>query len=960
MTSTTRGSGTWERVRPAALLVVGGISIYLLLPSLLAVFGQWRSLAHLDWPFAALMLACEAAAIVSIWELDRITLNTKAWFPVATAQLSANAVGRVLPGGGATATAFAASMLRRAGIDTGEAAAAFTAAALLQVMTTFALPVVAVPAIVGGAPVAHSLATAATLGCVLFALLLAAGALALAVDEPIELFGRALQWVLNSTIRRRHPIANLPQQLLAYRNFIRTTLGSRWRPAIAAAAGSALFDYLALLCALRAVGAEPRPSVVLLAYASVEVLALIPVTPGGLGFVEGGLVGLLQLAGVPAGDALTATLVYRIAAFWLPLPAGGLAYLAFCRRYPDRTDPRPDLRARWKRVAGAARAHAARTVAALALAGVVAGLVLAALGLHREATVSWAATTALSLVPLTWSVLRSLRHGDVGVDAIALVSMAGALALGEYLAGAVIALMLAGGNALEEAADRRARRDLTALVERAPRSALIRRGTELVEVQAGDVVAGDVVLVRAGEVVPVDGMVLSDQAIVDESALTGEPLPVTVRRGGSVRSGTAAAGSAFELRALRPASESAYAALVRLVTRAESERAPFVRMADRFAAVLLPVTTVVAGAAWAISGSPVRALAVFVVATPCPLILAAPIAFMSGVSRAARAGVIVKGGGTIEQLGGARSVLLDKTGTVTLGRPEVERVVALDGLSADETLRLAASVDRLSAHPLAKALVADADRRHLALSIPDGIEESFGNGVRGTVDGHRVLVGSGRWLSTAGVDSAPAARVGSDGARVFVAVDDRLAGVAVVGDRLRDDASRLVSKLRDVGVRYVALVTGDRRPVADAVGRALGVDRVYAGRTPEQKVEVVRAARAREELRNVVMVGDGINDAPALAAADVGIAMGSAGATVSSETADAVVLVDRVDRVADAIRISRRSRHIARQSVLVGMALSFAAMCVAAAGYLPPVKGALLQEAIDVGVILNALRALKD
>jgi heavy metal translocating P-type ATPase len=608
----------------------------------------------------------------------------------------------------------------------------------------------------------------------------------------------------------------------------------------------------------------------------------------------------------------------------------------------------------------AIRANVGRGVALTALAAVASGLALAGLDRHRPAAWMWAATTAMLLVPLSWSVLRSLLRGDVGVDAIALFSMAGALALGEYLAGAVIAVMLAGGNALEEAANRRARRELTALVERAPRSALVRRGQELLEVPVEEVVADEVVLVRAGEVVPVDGMVVSEEAIVDESALTGEPLPVTVHRGGSVRSGTAAAGAAFELRALRPASESAYAALVRLVTQAEKQRAPFVRIADRYAIFFLPLTMIIAAAAWAVSGDPVRALAVFVVATPCPLILAAPIALMSGLSRAARAGVVVKGAATIEQLGGARSVLLDKTGTVTLGHPELDRVVTTDGLPPDEALRLAASVDRLSAHPLAKALVAAAEQRNLELTIPDDVEEGFGNGVRGTVDGHRVLVGSAGWLRRHAVEPFLPPGLDSGDAKVLIAVDDRLAGVALVGDRLRDDSHDLVQKLREAGVRYVALVTGDKQSVAALVGDSLGVDRIYAEQTPEQKVEVVRALRDQPTLRRVVMVGDGINDAPALALADVGIAMGSAGATVSSETADAVVLVDRVDRVADAIRISRRALYIARQSVLVGLGLSLAAMIIAAAGYLPPIEGALLQEAIDVGVIANALRALKD
>jgi heavy metal translocating P-type ATPase len=610
-------------------------------------------------------------------------------------------------------------------------------------------------------------------------------------------------------------------------------------------------------------------------------------------------------------------------------------------------------------VAARWRADGARLVVLIALMAVTLGLGLAGVDRHRPAESLWAGTTAMLLVPLGWSVLRSLLRADVGVDAIALVSMAGALALGEYLVGAVIALMLAGGNALEESANRRARRELTALVERAPRSALVRRGNDLVEIPVDDVATDEVVLVRAGEVVPVDGMVLSEEAIVDESALTGEPLPVTVNRGGNVRSGTAAAGSAFVLRALRPAAASAYAALVRLVEQAEEERAPFVRLADRYAIFFLPATMLVAAVAWVVSEDPVRALAVFVVATPCPLILAAPIALMSGLSRAARIGVVVKGAGAIEQLGGARSVLLDKTGTVTLGHPELDRVIATDGLPAEETLRLAASVDRLSSHPLAKALVAGAEKRNLSLAIPERVEERFGKGVRGLVDDHHVLVGSAAWLRSHGIEPQLPPRLDGGDANVLVAVDDHLAGIVLIGDRIRTDSTELVARLRAAGVRHVALVTGDKRGVAEAIGERLGVDRVYAEQTPEQKLEVVQAVRRRPDLRGVVMVGDGINDAPALALADVGIAMGSAGATVSSETADAVVLVDRVDRVADAIRISRRALFIARQSVLAGIGLSLLAMGVAAAGYLPPVEGALLQEGIDVGVILNALRALK-
>jgi heavy metal translocating P-type ATPase len=394
------------------------------------------------------------------------------------------------------------------------------------------------------------------------------------------------------------------------------------------------------------------------------------------------------------------------------------------------------------------------------------------------------------------------------------------------------------------------------------------------------------------------------------------------------------------------------------VRRAQAERAPFVRLADRYAAFFLPVTAVVAGAAWAASGDPLRALAVFVVATPCPLILAAPVALVSGVSRAAKAGVIVKGATAIERLGRARSVLLDKTGTVTLGEPAVERVVAMDGLPPSEILRLAASVDQLSAHAIAEAIVHGAEADHLALAFPQRVVEGHGQGVEGWVEGRRVTVGSESWLHERGYDHP--AGVAGPGADVLVGVDGGLVGLISLDDRARPDAAELVPALREAGIRHVALATGDHRAAAERIGAVLGVDRVYAEQAPEHKLELVRALRAQPELAPVVMVGDGVNDAPALALADVGIAMGAAGATVSSETADAVIVSDRLGAVTDAVRIGRRSLGIARQSVLAGIGLSLVAMGFAAFGYIAPVSGAFMQEAIDVAVILNALRALRD
>ena len=606
-----------------------------------------------------------------------------------------------------------------------------------------------------------------------------------------------------------------------------------------------------------------------------------------------------------------------------------------------------------------------RGLPVIALGSIVAGGALWVFGQEGWADFAWAAGAAVVLVPLVLSTARSLLQGDVGVDAIALVAIVWALALGEFLAAAIVALMMSGGAALEAWAAGRARRELRLLVERAPRIAHRYAAGTVQEVKVDELQPGDLVAVRAGEVVPADGAVADREAVIDESALTGEALPVTIARHGHVRSGTANAGDTFDLRVTAPAAQSAYAAIVRLVQAAETDRAHFTRLADRYAAYFLPFSLAVAGIAWLASGDSTRGLAVMVVATPCPLILAAPIAFVAGLSRAARAGIIVKGAGALERLGGAKTVLLDKTGTLTLGQPALERIVPLGDLDAEEALRLAASLDQMSAHVLAESLVRAAAGRGIELALPSGVKEDPGRGILGEVEGHRVAVGSSSWLETNGyVGARDQSRAhdtndGAGRAKILVGVDGALTAVIVMGDRLRPGAETLAQELHDAGIAHVALVSGDRAEIVAEVARTAGIEHVYADQAPEQKLDVVRAIRGRPGLRNVVMVGDGINDAPALALADVGIAMAGKGATISSETADVVITVDNASRIVLAILIGRRSLHIARQSVVCGLGLSVAAMIVAAFGYLPPVWGALFQEVIDVAVILNALRALR-
>jgi len=608
------------------------------------------------------------------------------------------------------------------------------------------------------------------------------------------------------------------------------------------------------------------------------------------------------------------------------------------------------------------RLSASAVFLALSAVGITTGGVLRwVAGEPDAAVVAWAVTTAVGLLPIVREVFGGILRREPGVDLIAVLAMGGALALEEYLAGAVIAFMLASGRSLEDYADARAHRELSALLERAPRTAHRYVDGSLTKVPIDDVRPGDLLLVKKGEVVPVDGILTSRDCVLDESALTGESRPVERSEGEQIRSGAVNAGAGFDLRAVASASESTYAGIVRLVEQAQKEKAPFVRLADRYALVFIPVTLAIAGGAWAISGDPVRALAVLVVATPCPLILAAPIAIVAGISRAAKRGIIVKGGGALETLARGTVLLFDKTGTLTAGVPELADVESFDGADPDEVLRMAASLDQVSPHVLATAIVGAAGRRGLPLAFPEDVHEEGGSGISGVVEGRRVSLGKAAWVSN-GLPLPQRARdvrrrTAMEGSScVFVSIDDVVAGALIVEDPVRSDTTRVIRSLRRAGIKRVVMVTGDHPDVAESVGIAIGVDRILSERDPADKVDAVRA---EGEFGVSIMVGDGVNDAPALAAADVGVAMGARGATASSEAADVVLVVDRLDRVAEALRISRRSRRIAVQSVLAGMGMSVGAMFLGAFGLLVPVGGAVVQEAIDVAVIVNALRALR-
>ena len=497
------------------------------------------------------------------------------------------------------------------------------------------------------------------------------------------------------------------------------------------------------------------------------------------------------------------------------------------------------------------------------------------------------------------------------------------------------------------------------MIDRAPKSARRYEDGHLVVIDLDQVLPGDLLLVASGEVVPVDGSLVSASAVLDESALTGEPLPVERALGDRVRSGVVNAGGPLDLRAVTSAEDSTYAGVVRLVAEAERTQAPVVRLADRYALAFLAVTLAVAGIAWAAGGAS-RAVAVLVVATPCPLILAAPVALVSGLSRAAKRGVIVKGGAVLERVATCTTLLIDKTGTMTVGRPVLTDVVCAGSEPAGRILQLAASLDQVSPHVLAGAVVLSALEQKCELSLPEGVDELVGQGIRGTVAGHRVAVGKASWSGVTGTPNwarSVRRKAQLDGAlTVFVGIDGVPAGVLVFDDPLRPDAARTLRSLRKSGIARIVMVTGDRTEVAETVGAVIGVDEVLAERSPAEKLDIVKFETRRAP---TMMVGDGINDAPALALADVGVALGARGATAASEAADVVLTVDRLDRLGEAAAIARRTRRIAIESMVAGMALSLAAMGVAAVGLLPVVWGAILQEVIDVAVILNALRALR-
>ena len=563
----------------------------------------------------------------------------------------------------------------------------------------------------------------------------------------------------------------------------------------------------------------------------------------------------------------------------------------------------------------------------------------------------WILAGLIGLVPaITW-LINDLRHKTMGSDVLAVLALLGALFTEELFAAAVISVMLATGRVLESWAEGQAERQLKALLSRMPRNVhRVSHDGSIQEIDISEIVIGDKILIRSGEITPTDGKLLVG-ATLDESALTGEPLPVARIADEEISSGVLNAGAPFEYIAMTTSENSTYAAIIKLVEAAQEKSAPGVRLANQWALRFVPAALLIAGLAWWLSGDVDRAVAVLVAATPCPLILAVPIAIVSGLSQAAKNGAIIKGGGVLEMLARTDTVLLDKTGTLTHGGPAISDINSAPGLSDDEVLQIAASVDQYSPHIVAKALVQEAKARRLTLDSCSDIEEIAGHEIAATLNGAHVVVGQFKV-------EAPSWLRFSQPLMVAVTRNGELIGAIGLDDPIRAESKQMVSDLRDAGVQHIALVTGDRDDTAQEVANSVGITEIYSKVTAAGKLEITEAAKLKSK-GSVIVVGDGINDAPALAAADVGVAMGARGASAASEAADVVIVEDSIDRLTRAIRIAKASRAKALQAAGIGMSLSFVVMGTGAFGITNASQGAIAQEVIDVIAILWALTALR-
>jgi heavy metal translocating P-type ATPase len=604
--------------------------------------------------------------------------------------------------------------------------------------------------------------------------------------------------------------------------------------------------------------------------------------------------------------------------------------------------------------------HTLRILAAPLLAAlfVVAGaVVLLATDVRLSANVIWLAGLVLTGAPVVGRTLRQATKGHFATDIVASMAIVTSILLAQPLAGLIVVLMQTGGEALERYAEGRASQAVRRLEEDSPRQAHRLAHGQVEDVAASVIEPGDELLVRPGEMIPCDGVVITGSSHVDASRLTGEAMPVAAAPGIRLMSGSLNLEGALEIRATASSRESQYAKIVELVRSAAASKAPLQRLADRYAVWFTPAVLLVCAAAWLLSNDPERVLAVLVVATPCPLILATPVAIIGGINRAASRQIIMKTGGALEQLSQVRAVVFDKTGTLTVGHPEVTGVVPIAPFTKEEVLRLAGIVEQHSGHSLARMVVEAAVRANGPLPAPTKAVEEAGSGIMARV-GDRIVAVGGRRFIAAHLDAHPTTLNdlrGRDGLRAVVAIDGALAGTIEFGDQVRPGATDLVAALRARGIARIELLSGDHAPNVASVARQVGIDDAVGDLLPEAKLQ--RVAELSLRVGRVMMIGDGTNDAPALTRAAVGVALAGHGGGVTAEAADVLILNDDLGRVVEAMSISARTMRIARQSIWVGLSLSVVAMLFASVGMIAPVMGAMLQEGIDVAVILNALRA---
>ncbi|MDT2558818.1 heavy metal translocating P-type ATPase [Lactococcus petauri] len=544
-------------------------------------------------------------------------------------------------------------------------------------------------------------------------------------------------------------------------------------------------------------------------------------------------------------------------------------------------------------------------------------------------------------------MVKTLRKGNYGVDLLAITAIIATLLVGEYWASLIIILMLVGGETLEDYAAGRANRELSALLQKTPDIAHVMQEGKVVDMDLDDVEIGAHLLIKPMEVVPIDGVLLSEAAILDESSVTGETKPNELQQGDEILSGAINGSSSIEIRTSVAASESQFQKIVALVREAEATPANFVRLADRYAVPFTIMAYIIAAVAYFISGDPVRIAEVLVVASPCPLILAAPIAFVSGMSRSSKNGFLIKNGTIIEKLATAKAIFFDKTGTITDGKIEVDAIVPAEGISQEELLNIVYTIEKSSTHILAKAVSSYAESHNVQSLALENLSEVAGLGVTGQINGQLIKIGRASFVGAPeGLDFETAFYVSRDGQYI---------GAVTFSDTLRANAPAVIKDLRQTGFESITMLTGDNARVADKIAAQVGITEVYSNMLPEEKLAKIQAST----IHPTIMVGDGVNDAPALTLADVGISIGTGNNTVASEAADIVLLKNDLSSVTKAVHISRDTLTIAKQSVLIGIIICVILMLIAATGLIPAIIGALFQEVIDVVSILYALRALK-